>query len=227
MPHINAELSVFAAVQIVDLLEAEAVPEPALSVARDQLLSVELAVQARVFGHYHAALDAYFHFLRLSPAGSDAAQAEATLRLLRLIVKHAHSLQETLENHMASNIVTGERTALFDDIRSPMKAIVWSPHIFTHVGVLIRPCSTTEPWHAIIPQLFARLNHPEEYVRKTLVRLLASIGESGALRLVAYPAIVGEQAAQHEDRLANIRRLQQDPSQELSQSMAESSEEEG
>lgn len=83
-----------------------------------------------------------------------------------------------------------------------------------------------EPWHAIIPQLFARLNHPEEYVRRTLVRLIARIGESGALRLVAYPAIVGEQAAHQEDRLANIRRLQQDPSQELSQSMAESSDEE-
>ncbi|OQR67973.1 serine/threonine-protein kinase SMG1-like [Tropilaelaps mercedesae] len=176
--------------KIVALLDAENVSETALSLARDQLLSVELAVQARVFGHYHAALDAYFHFLRLSPAGSDAAQAEATLRLLRLIVKHAHSLQETLESHMTNNIVT-------------------------------------EPWHAIIPQLFARLNHPEEYVRRTLVRLIASIGESGALRLVAYPAIVGEQAAHQEDRLANIRRLQQDPSQELSQSMAESSEEEG
>lgn len=58
------------------------------------------------------------------------------------------------------------------------------------------------------------------------MRLITRIGESGALRLVAYPAIVGEQAA-HQDRLANIRRLQQDPSQELSQSMAESSEDEG
>ncbi|XP_003743746.1 serine/threonine-protein kinase SMG1 [Galendromus occidentalis] len=173
--------------KISDMLPAT-LPPATLQAATDELYDIELRIQQRVFGHYHTALDSYFHFLKLSPMGSDATQVEATLRLLRLIVKHAHSLQDTLESNMSGNIVT-------------------------------------EPWHAIIPQLFARLNHQEVYVRKTLIRLIGRIGET-SLQLVAYPAIVGDRAAR-EDKLTNIRRLQQEESQELSQSGGDTQEDDG
>ncbi|KAG5885459.1 hypothetical protein JTB14_037040 [Gonioctena quinquepunctata] len=48
----------------------------------------------------------------------------------------------------------------------------------------------TEPWKAIIPQLFSRLNHPESYVRHRVSDLLCRIAED-APHLITFPAVVG------------------------------------
>ena len=42
----------------------------------------------------------------------------------------------------------------------------------------------------IIPQLFSRLNHPEEYVRKSVTDLLCRVSKDSP-HLILYPAIVG------------------------------------
>ncbi len=47
-------------------------------------------------------------------------------------------------------------------------------------------CSTT----GIIPQLFARLNHPEIYVQKSVANLLCRIAKEFP-HLIVYPTVVG------------------------------------
>ncbi|XP_037074413.1 serine/threonine-protein kinase SMG1-like [Pollicipes pollicipes] len=46
------------------------------------------------------------------------------------------------------------------------------------------------PWKAIIPQLFARLDHPEPYVRSSIGRLLCAVADDDP-QLVIFPAVVG------------------------------------
>ncbi|CAG9824418.1 unnamed protein product [Phaedon cochleariae] len=48
----------------------------------------------------------------------------------------------------------------------------------------------TQPWKAIIPQLFSRLNHPESYVRHRVSDLLCRVAED-APHLITFPAVVG------------------------------------
>ena len=43
----------------------------------------------------------------------------------------------------------------------------------------------TAPWRSIIPQLFSRLNHPENYVRQSVSDLLARLADD-------YPHLIGE-----------------------------------
>ncbi|XP_076263990.1 serine/threonine-protein kinase Smg1 isoform X2 [Rhynchophorus ferrugineus] len=48
----------------------------------------------------------------------------------------------------------------------------------------------TQPWKVIIPQLFSRLNHPENYVRHRVSDLLCRVAED-APQLITFPAVVG------------------------------------
>jgi hypothetical protein len=77
-----------------------------------------------------------------------------TLRILKLLVKHAVELKEELQNPL---------------LQTP-----------------------TQPWKSIIPQLFSRLNHPENYVRMSISDLLSRIALDFP-HLIVYPAVVGSQ----------------------------------
>ncbi|KAJ3318863.1 Serine/threonine-protein kinase smg1 [Boothiomyces sp. JEL0866] len=46
------------------------------------------------------------------------------------------------------------------------------------------------PWKNVIPQLFSRLHHPEDYVRSEISNLICRIGESTP-HLIIYPTILG------------------------------------
>lgn len=123
-----------------------------LSVA---LAEVHQAAQERHYTVLTAAAKAYFRFLKISQgyAASHADQCTvATLRLLRLMVKHASELREVLEKGLAE--------------------------------------TPTRPWKTIIPQLFARLNHPEHYVRSSISELLCRLAEDFP-HLIVFPAVVG------------------------------------
>jgi serine/threonine-protein kinase SMG1 len=48
------------------------------------------------------------------------------------------------------------------------------------------------PWRNIIPQLFCRLNHPETYVRQSIINLLHRVS-SDYPHLIIYPAVVGSE----------------------------------
>lgn len=61
----------------------------------------------------------------------------------------------------------------------------------------------THPWKAIIPQLFSRLNHPEEYVRHRVSELLCRIAEV-APHLIIFPAVVGAVEGGHKFDLSDI-----------------------
>lgn len=61
----------------------------------------------------------------------------------------------------------------------------------------------THPWKAIIPQLFSRLNHPQEYVRLRVSELLCRIAEV-APHLIIFPAVVGAVEGGHKFDLSDI-----------------------
>eukprot|EP00118_Oscarella_pearsei_P002798 m.11633 g.11633 ORF g.11633 m.11633 type:complete len:3440 (+) comp23529_c0_seq1:72-10391(+) len=125
---------------------------------RDQLMSVWHDVSSRLFTHYRLAARAYFTYLNLSGGGGNSTtnvaelNVVATLRLLRLLAKHAQELRDELEE--------GLRT------------------------------TPTEPWKAIIPQLFSRLSHPEASVCQSVSQLLCRIAQDSP-HLIVYPAVVG------------------------------------
>lgn len=83
-----------------------------------------------IYGYYEIAADAYFKYLQLETnkfslsnvdvSNGDSSVVTATLRLLRLIVKHALGLQEVLENGLASTPT------------SPWKVIV--PQLFSRLN---------------------------------------------------------------------------------------------
>lgn len=115
------------------------------------LVDIWRQAQKRVYSYYELSANAYFKYLNVVDVG-DCTTITATLRLLRLIVKHALELQTVLEAGLAS--------------------------------------TPTQPWKAIIPQLFSRLNHPESYVRRRVSELLCRIAED-APHLITFPAVVG------------------------------------
>ncbi|RXG61947.1 hypothetical protein Avbf_01032, partial [Armadillidium vulgare] len=122
------------------------------------LLQIRCAALKRNHSVLTTSAKAYFKFLKLGhvTASNSDQQMIATLRLLRLIVKHASELQDVLEK-----------------------------------GLLETP---TGPWRAIIPQLFARLNHPEPYVRGSISDLLCRLAED-CPHLIIFPAVVGSSGA--------------------------------
>ncbi|XP_076458807.1 serine/threonine-protein kinase SMG1-like [Babylonia areolata] len=122
----------------------------------EQLLDVWKGVVKRVYHLYQLSASAYFIFLQLNDQSKEEENEDgniiATLRLLRLLVKHAWELQTVLETGLAD--------------------------------------TPTAPWKGIIPQLFARLSHPENYVRRSVSELLCRVAQD-APHLIVYPAIVG------------------------------------
>ena len=63
-------------------------------------------------------------------------------------------------------------------------------------GFLTTP---TKPWKGIIPQLFSRLNHPDNNVRQSVLSLLCRVG-ADTPHYIIYPAVVGVMKRNTADR---------------------------
>lgn len=154
--------------------------------AMQAILHVWLRAQQNVYAYYGLAAEAYFKFLHLTSTVTDeqssppdnpntadtdtesstaCSRITATLRLLRLIVKHAHGLQDVLEAGLAA--------------------------------------TPTTPWMVIIPQLFARLNHHEPYVRRRVSELLCRVAAASP-HLIIFPTVVGSNREHSGLELADI-----------------------
>ncbi|XP_061496586.1 serine/threonine-protein kinase Smg1 [Anopheles gambiae] len=112
------ELDSSATIGSIGLLDAlhRAMPGLERNVPPDRLhaiIDIWRSNHRAVYGHYEAAAEAYFRFLQLSSGRNEAVEEEGvdserarsvtvTLRLLRLIVKHALGLKEVLEEGLAT-----------------------------------------------------------------------------------------------------------------------------
>lgn len=96
-----------------EMIESQLRTVPILADLSEELIHsvVEIWRQAHkaVYSYYEMSADAYFKYLQLSTnnvesdeSSGDCSVVTATLRLLRLIVKHALGLQEVLESGLAS-----------------------------------------------------------------------------------------------------------------------------
>lgn len=106
----------------------------------------------------------------------------ATLRLLRLLVKHAWELQGVLEAGLETT-PTAPWKGDYDG-RNEAESI------------------NKTPLSAIIPQLFSRLNHPEPYVRRSVSDLLCRVA-SDAPHLIVYQAVVGQTTCKTQSKEAD------------------------
>lgn len=110
-----------------EMLESHLRKIPSLKQISPEQLQMIIGIWRRahkhVYGYYEMAADAYFKYLQLGTAKADedsASSVAATLRLLRLIVKHALGLQEVLEEGLASTPT------------SPWKVII--PQLFSRLN---------------------------------------------------------------------------------------------
>uniref|UniRef100_A0A1B0DPV3 Uncharacterized protein n=1 Tax=Phlebotomus papatasi TaxID=29031 RepID=A0A1B0DPV3_PHLPP len=110
-----------------EMLESHLRKIPSLKQISAEQLQMIIGIWRRahkhVYGYYEMAADAYFKYLQLGTVKVDedsASSVAATLRLLRLIVKHALGLQEVLEAGLASTPT------------SPWKVII--PQLFSRLN---------------------------------------------------------------------------------------------
>lgn len=103
-----------------------------------------------LYGFYKLAAKSYFKFLSLRENDLEDTNVTATLRLLKLIVRHSPVLKDILEEGLKSTPI--------------------------------------DPWKTIILQLFARLGHPQSYVRQIISDLLCRIGKESP-HLIIFPAV--------------------------------------
>ena len=101
-----------------------------------------------LYGFYKLAAKSYFKFLSLRENDLEDTNVTATLRLLKLIVRHSPILKEILEDGLKSTPI--------------------------------------DPWKTIILQLFARLGHPQPYVRQIISDLLCRIAKESP-HLIIFP----------------------------------------
>ncbi|KAK7113677.1 hypothetical protein V1264_012925 [Littorina saxatilis] len=140
----------------------------------EPLLELWRGVVKRIYHLYQLSASAYFIFLQLNDSSMDEGEENedgniiSTLRLLRLLVKHAWELQAVLETGLAH--------------------------------------TPTAPWKGIIPQLFARLSHPENYVRRSVSELLCRVAQD-APHLIVYPAIVGSTSGKVDNKVTEESRF--------------------
>ncbi|GBP69513.1 hypothetical protein EVAR_88413_1 [Eumeta japonica] len=122
-----------------DMIESQLRTVPSLSHAFSEHLALLVDIwrqaQKRVFSYFELSADAYFKFLQLICASDyinhsgEYAVVSATLRLLRLIVKHAMELQTVLESGLANTPT------------QPWKVII--PQLFSrlnHPETYVRKC---------------------------------------------------------------------------------------
>lgn len=79
---------------------------PILNCASSEHLSILVDIwrqaQARIYAYYELSANAYFKYLQLAKDANDCETITATLRLLRLVVKHASELQNVLESGLST-----------------------------------------------------------------------------------------------------------------------------
>jgi PI-3-kinase-related kinase SMG-1 len=147
-----------------------------------KLLDAWQSIHTLLLASYRHAVEAYFSFLRIGGGVARATQPDvseakklvtdtpdadslcvseedtitASLRLLRLLVRHGLELKELFAANFGG--------------------------------------TPTAAWQRIIPQLFARLAHPSEYVQSEVLKLLCRIGEDSP-NLIVYPSVVGLNSA--------------------------------
>ncbi|XP_065681003.1 serine/threonine-protein kinase SMG1 isoform X2 [Hydra vulgaris] len=126
------------------------------------LLGIWKNIIDRVFTHYRQAASAYFTYLKLS--GTESITGTEP---------HKHCEY-------------GNITATLRLLRLLVK---YSGELKQHLETSFEQ-TPTKPWKGIIPQLFARLNHPEPYVQKCVANLLCRLAKDSPQSIV-YQTVVG------------------------------------
>ena len=143
------------------------------SAVADELMRLWMSIRERTLGLHSAAVQSYFQFLSVAEVDPS---------------KHADRLSDDSALVSAASMVDDDQniTVTLRLLRllikhgNSMESVLSDGFRKTPIG----------PWSAIIPQLFARIGHPNEYVRSQVQTLVARIGQESP-HLIIWPAIVG------------------------------------
>ncbi|XP_043280213.1 serine/threonine-protein kinase SMG1 isoform X1 [Venturia canescens] len=111
MPEDETVMDKYNLANTSEMIEKQLRNVGALSRASSQHLSLLVDIwrqaQKRIYSYYELSANAYFKYLQLANSDSnDCASITATLRLLRLVVKHAQELQNVLESGLSTTPTT-------------------------------------------------------------------------------------------------------------------------
>ena len=140
---------------------------PQTQVIIEDILEVLEKVRDRLLSYYSRAIEGYFRFLAI---GSSTASAFSDLL--------AESYDQDSE----------ECTLVTASLRILRLLVKYGVHLQKPLSNGIEKSSAL-CWQDIAPQLFARLGHPEEFVRKKLTEIICKIS-AVAPESVAYPTLV-------------------------------------
>jgi hypothetical protein len=121
-----------------------------------EFMSIFSDVRRRILAQFRLAVDSYLKFLVVNPNDSGRQpNITATLRILRLLVKFGSDL------------------CLYDSASRGASALA------TRLAA-----APVAPWRGILPQLFARLMHHDEFVRSQVLQLVRRLGEIDAQAVI-------------------------------------------
>eukprot|EP01052_Picozoa_sp_SAG31_P054659 SAG31_NODE_14678_length_793_cov_1.106628_1_plen_263_part_11 len=138
----------------------------------DHLIALWEKVRERNLGLYSIAVRSYFQYLSV-------AQADTTR------LASDNSGNAAMIDSDQNIMVTLRLLRLLIKHGSSLQSVLSDGFQATPIG----------PWSAIIPQIFARIGHPNEYVRSQVQMLVAKIAQESP-HLIIWPAIVGHQSAE-------------------------------
>lgn len=122
------------------------------------LVDIWRQAQKRIYSYYELSANAYFKYLQLANSDSnDCASITATLRLLRLVVKHAGELQNVLESGLSTTPTTPWKVIipqLFSRLSHP------ESYVRTRVTDLLCRIARNTPHLIIFPAVVGVLVEP-------------------------------------------------------------------
>ncbi|XP_057324226.1 serine/threonine-protein kinase SMG1 isoform X1 [Microplitis mediator] len=153
-------------VKTSDMIENQLRQVPALVQSPNQhlglLVDIWRQAQKRIYSYYELAANAYFKFLELTNNESnDCATITATLRLLRLIVKHALELQDVLETGL-STTPTGPWKEIIPQLFSRLSHP--ESYVRTRVSELLCRVAENSPHLITFPTVVGAVtDHPKDF----------------------------------------------------------------
>ena len=161
-------ISASYAVNTCEMIEKQLRSVSALSCAGNQhmtmLVDIWRQAQKRIYSYYELSANAYFKYLQLATVESnDCASITATLRLLRLVVKHALELQNVLESGL-STTPTGPWKEIIPQLFSRLSHP--ESYVRTRVSDLLCRIAVNTPhlitFPAVVGVCTEPRNHPSE-----------------------------------------------------------------
>eukprot|EP01135_Chromosphaera_perkinsii_P005703 Nk52_evm3s359 gene=Nk52_evmTU3s359 len=140
----------------------------------ESLLKVYQKVSSRIWHYYQLSIYSYDMFLKTMCSGNSNPKVDSQL---------AGTEAETISDFANDRSITAT-------LRILRLLVKYGRVLEMSLSKCLRG-TYSKAWKGIVPQLFARMNHPDEYVREQVMFLLVEISKESP-HLIIYPSVIGE-----------------------------------